>query len=655
MKIVAWIPIEMNKEKISENAFLPLGGKPLCYHAFETFLGMDKIDEVYAFWPESEDVQPLPEGVRTVLYENVLNKTENKIQDLCLQFSEAVDADVYICAHANAPFVKAESVERGLENVFKGCYDSAVPVKKMDNLVWEYDLQNDRMVSGVAEAQKTGQRFYETGGFCIYTKELIQMQGKHIGSKPFLTEIGVTEAVVINSQEDYEVAQAILAKKYGRENDRYNIHILQQMLTAMRIGKDISEYFDLYAYRTCAIYGVGLLGKQLYSMLNKDIVSVKVFIDQSGKGYDGVECIKPDDVTAMADVDIIIITPGFDEKNIRCRLEGVSCPIICIEELLKFNRDMIQIPDTKKALQRKPVEYMLSKKQWEASFREYVNLYQKIKKFQTTSTAIAATAEIRKTLFDKGIVLPLLDVIVTTKCSLKCKKCFHLIPYYAKEGRHPFDVDKEEIKNDLKKLLSSVDYIVKVNILGGEPFLYGKLDELLMELTAFEKVGYFMIISNTTVVPKDSTCEILRNPKFYVQYNNYGVSSTREEEILEKMERFQISYGIVSSKKWYDYGTLQKQFFSEEKLTENYQKCEFADCKALMQGELHTCAFHKHGQRNGLIEETGEFLRLSDYTQEELRKEIVEFYKKQFFKACDYCNIPGVNETLNIIPAGEQE
>jgi len=655
MKIVAWIPIEMNRETTLGDAFLPLGGKPLCYHAFETFLGMDKIDEVYAFCPESEDVQQLPVGVKNILYDNVSNKIDNKIQTMCLRFSEVVDADIYICAQANAPFIKKESVDRGLAAVINDCFDSAVSVRKIDNVLWESDQQDDYKRINVLKTQKTGQLFQETGGFYIYTKELVQKQGKHIGSTPLFAEVDAIESVAVNSQEDYEIAQSIFVKKIGRDNDRYNIHILQKMLAAMQAGRDINDYFELHAYGNCAIYGAGLLGKQLYGMLDKEKVQVKAFIDQSGKDYDGITCVKPDDITTMEDVDIIIITPGFDEENIRRQLVGVSCPIICIDELLRFNSDTLKITDTKAALRRKQIKYAISEKTWEEAFEKYVDAYEKISMLHKKSVVLATTAEMRKQLVNKSLTLPFIDLVITTRCSLKCKKCFHLIPSYTKDGHCSFDVEIEEIKRDLKKLLSSVDYIVKVNILGGEPFLYGNLDELLLELTNYEKVGYFMIISNTTIVPKDSTCKILSNPKFYVHFNDYGVSSTKEEEIKRKMEKYHIIHKIKSDEKWYDFGEVQKQNLSETQLTELYQQCGFARCKALMQGLLHTCAFQKHGQKNGLIEDTGEYLQIHEYSEVVLREKIVEFYKKKTFKACDYCNAPSINGEGTVIAAGEQE
>lgn len=251
------------------------------------------------------------------------------------------------------------------------------------------------------------------------------------------------------------------------------------------------------------------------------------------------------------------------------------------------------------------------------------------------------------------LILPMMDLVITTRCTLRCKKCFHLIPSYMENGRHPFDVPLDTIKNDLDHFFNAIDFIIKINVLGGEPFLYADLDELLIYLAQFDKVGYFVLVSNGTIVPNDSTLEILQNPKYVILLNDYGINSERTREIYKKMMSYGVNCYIIRESIWYDFGDLSKKCMSSEELKHHYANCSYKRCKALMQGELHACAFHKHGQRNGLLPQINDSLHIHDYTAKELRDKIVEFYNTEYFEACDHCNAP-IQGVSSEIPAGEQ-
>ena len=60
-----------------------------------------------------------------------------------------------------------------------------------------------------------------------------------------------------------------------------------------------------------------------------------------------------------------------------------------------------------------------------------------------------------------------LDIMVTTKCSLKCKNCSNLMQYY----KNPNNTSHDEILNALKVIDKAVDEISEYRIIGGEPMM----------------------------------------------------------------------------------------------------------------------------------------------------------------------------------------
>ena len=131
-----------------------------------------------------------------------------------------VDADIYVLAHATAPFIKKETIQNALDKVLSGEYDSALSVKRVQTFTWyegkplNYDLQN------IPRTQDIEPIFYETSAFFIFRKEVFTKMGKRrIGNKPYFQEIDDIEAVDIDYPEDFKFAQAIMKSLNSEEEE----------------------------------------------------------------------------------------------------------------------------------------------------------------------------------------------------------------------------------------------------------------------------------------------------------------------------------------------------------------------------------------------------------------------------------------------------
>lgn len=213
MKVVAWVPIKMNNERLPGKNILPLGGKPLCQHVLGELQKLDGIEGVYAFCSEPELDQYLPDGVSRIDRDVSLNSFQTKINDVILAFAKHIDADIYVYAQVTSPFLKKEKIEEGLNAVLSGEYDSALSVKVLRDFLWKDKTQPINYdPSNIARTQDLAPYYQETGGFYIYRKELITEHHRRTGFKPYLTELSEIESVDIDYREDYELAQAIILR-----------------------------------------------------------------------------------------------------------------------------------------------------------------------------------------------------------------------------------------------------------------------------------------------------------------------------------------------------------------------------------------------------------------------------------------------------------
>ena len=210
MRTVALVPMKLNNRRLpGKNVKLFSNGRPLCYYILTTLVGIEEIDEVYVYCSDSSVRKFLPDGVKFLKRPKELDTDTTSMNEVLKSFLHDVDSDIYVMTHATAPFIKAESMRKGLRAVQGGSFDSSFAVKKVQDFFWKdgkplnYDLEH------IPRTQDLPPVFEETSGFYIYRKDVLSKLGRRIGEKPFLVEVGGIEGIDIDEEEDFIIADAI--------------------------------------------------------------------------------------------------------------------------------------------------------------------------------------------------------------------------------------------------------------------------------------------------------------------------------------------------------------------------------------------------------------------------------------------------------------
>ncbi len=265
---------------------------------------------------------------------------------------------------------------------------------------------------------------------------------------------------------------------------------------------------------------------------------------------------------------------------------------------------------------------------------------------QKTFHAIAKASKIfqRNSGFYEYIELP-----ITTRCSLRCKECSNLIPYY----QTPYDMDLEKTLQAIDTYLQCIQNVVYFRILGGEPFLSPHLGTILSKTIHSSKIQRIEIVTNGTVLPTDKNLiQLLCHPKVAISISHYSIVSTAKLENM--LTQNHIRYSINAMDFWYQYGSPQKQNKSIKELKKQYKKCNHI-CKSIVNGSFHLCPRSGHATDLGMIQNNEEdYLDLLDQTLsiEDKKEKMKKLYQKDYIMACDYCNY-GTSKCQHI-PVAEQ-
>ena len=210
MKIVAVVPMKLNNRRLPQkNTKAFTSGKPLCYYILSTLLKIKSIDEIYVYCSNPDIKEFIPEGVRYLKRSSSLDQDTTKMNEILKAFAEEVPADIYVMTHTTAPFISAESIEKGLRAVISGVYDSSFAAKKLQDFLWKDGAPFNYQLSNIPRTQDLPVLYEETSGFYIYKKRIIIESNRRIGETPYIVEVGEIESVDIDEKEDFVIADAI--------------------------------------------------------------------------------------------------------------------------------------------------------------------------------------------------------------------------------------------------------------------------------------------------------------------------------------------------------------------------------------------------------------------------------------------------------------
>lgn len=210
MKVVALVPIKMNNERTpGKNTKQFDDGTPLIHFILRALKEAQEIDEIYVYCSKEEIKQFLIDGINYLKRDEKYDTAQANVNDMFYAFSQAVPADIYVLAHATAPFQHPESIDKGVRAVKSGEYDSAIAVKRHQDFFWLNGKPLNYDPCHIPRTQDLAPIYMETTGMYIFTKDVITRLRRRIGEKPYMLEVSEVEATDINNPIDFEIANAI--------------------------------------------------------------------------------------------------------------------------------------------------------------------------------------------------------------------------------------------------------------------------------------------------------------------------------------------------------------------------------------------------------------------------------------------------------------
>lgn len=243
-----------------------------------------------------------------------------------------------------------------------------------------------------------------------------------------------------------------------------------------------------------------------------------------------------------------------------------------------------------------------------------------------------------------------LDWVITTRCSLRCRECSNLMQYY----KAPENMEREQLQDELERVLEIVDGIMDVRVIGGEPFMHPQMAEIMEPFLEDSRIHNFSIYTNASILPSEKMLRVLKNQKVKCEISDYGKLVKNFPAFVETMQREGIRHRVGKMDEWHKLGGLADRKSTESDMRKVFKSCYCNDLITLLAGKIYRCPYSANGRMLEAIPYKEEdAVDIYSGSKHYLRYKLKYLlFEKQFDYACGYCS--GRNNHLGTVPPAEQ-
>ncbi len=217
MHITALIPMKEHSERVPNKNIRAFGDEPLFYAIMKKLLKNPRIDQIIIN-TDSAEISRLAQSLSNKI---IIHERPEELRGDFVSMNKIIDYDLknsksthYLQAHSTNPLVREATIKKAIDTYLekiKAGYDSLFSVTKYQTRL--YDAEGYPVNHNPKELIRTQDLpalFEENSCFYIFSKDSFKAAGnKRIGLRPFMYEISKLEAVDIDTEDDFIIAETI--------------------------------------------------------------------------------------------------------------------------------------------------------------------------------------------------------------------------------------------------------------------------------------------------------------------------------------------------------------------------------------------------------------------------------------------------------------
>ena len=221
--IAALVPMRHHSERVPGKNYRPFAGQPLYRHIIRSLQACPLISQVVVNTDSPtimEDLATYFPNVRVIERPAHLKADTIPMNDILLYDVSKVKADFYLQTHSTNPLLSTETIDEGIELYFHnlGTYDSLFSVTRHNaRFYWNDGRPINHDPQELLRTQDLPPILEENSNLYIFSRESFKQSGnRRIGLRPYMFEISKFEAIDIDEEEDFLMAELLYQAKLNK-------------------------------------------------------------------------------------------------------------------------------------------------------------------------------------------------------------------------------------------------------------------------------------------------------------------------------------------------------------------------------------------------------------------------------------------------------
>ena len=222
IKITALVPMRHHSQRVPGKNFRNLAGKPLFHYVLETLMQCPEINNI-AVNTDSEiiqkDIQKNFPGIVVIDRPEKLRADTIPMNAILMYDTSQVPADLYLQTHSTNPLLRAATISKAINEFRKQSptYDSLFSVTRLQTRLWDQNtLPVNHDPDVLLQTQDLPPIYEENSCIYLFTADNLKRRGNRIGESPMMFEIPVEEALDIDEEIDFQIADLLMKNRLKR-------------------------------------------------------------------------------------------------------------------------------------------------------------------------------------------------------------------------------------------------------------------------------------------------------------------------------------------------------------------------------------------------------------------------------------------------------
>lgn len=213
--IAAIVPMRHDSERVVGKNYRPFAGPPLYHHVIATLSACKEIHQVVIDTDSPiirEDVAKFFPRVLLLERPEHLRAGSIPMNDVLLNAIRQIQADFYLQTHSTNPLLLTATVQAAIRTFISHypSYDSLFGVTRLQTRLWDplaRPINHNQAI--LLRTQDLPPVYEENSCLYLFDRETLENGKNRIGNRPYMFEIDRLEAIDIDEEVDFIIAEQV--------------------------------------------------------------------------------------------------------------------------------------------------------------------------------------------------------------------------------------------------------------------------------------------------------------------------------------------------------------------------------------------------------------------------------------------------------------